>query len=439
MNTEFEINPEWITAEHGSEEIRLTSAYLQIKIGNSIATRIEDDWSRSTNIKVRLSAYPLALWFASSWWRLRWEPAREVRSLDWKMAHETAAAGYGYLWPRLIFEPDGRDVDVICRRTDPASTEPIRYLDSFRHTVSGDVFERAIDDFISLVISRLDAVGLANTELHALWREVADERRDKDSFFYRKLEACLGYDPDEAPEQVVNRLIALAPEAGNAAITEIAPLCSGKEPHLQQVIDLSRKEGVRGEIVPPEQIKKLLGQPSFRQSRPWEQGCQLAYEARKAWGLNDEAIADAHLSDLLHVPASSFREPDSQNPLLGLAIREQGSARLNMIFRRGNRLGRRFEAARFMAEQFTAPANDRWLPQTDYKTARQKLQRAFAAEFLCPIDALLEYMGNDFADAKMEDAGEHFGVSSLAIRSHLVNNDILPFDVMDIDSCRSVA
>jgi len=33
---------------------------------------------RTTSIKVRLSAYPLALWFASSWCRLRWEPAREV-------------------------------------------------------------------------------------------------------------------------------------------------------------------------------------------------------------------------------------------------------------------------------------------------------------------------------------------------------------------------
>jgi len=55
----------------------------------------------------------------------------------------------------------------------------------------------------------------------------------------------------------------------------------------------------------------------------------------------------------------------------------------------------------------------------------------------CPF--IEPYNSRSKRRAKMEDAGEYFRVSSLAIRSHLVNNDILPFDVMDIDSCHSVA
>jgi len=86
-------------SEHGPAEIRETSAFLQIGIGNNVATRAEDDWSQSVHNRVRLSVYPLAVWLASSWWRLRWEPApySGVASVGWWMAHELAAAGNGSL------------------------------------------------------------------------------------------------------------------------------------------------------------------------------------------------------------------------------------------------------------------------------------------------------------------------------------------------------
>jgi len=73
-----------------------------------------------------------------------------------------------------------------------------------------------------------------------------------------------------------------------------------------------------------------------------------------------------------------------------------------------------------------APAEDHWLPTTDTATARQKLQRAFAAEFLCPITTLQEYLNGDLSEEAIEDAGEHFEVSSVMVRSHLANNGLLP-------------
>jgi Zn-dependent peptidase ImmA (M78 family) len=75
---------------------------------------------------------------------------------------------------------------------------------------------------------------------------------------------------------------------------------------------------------------------------------------------------------------------------------------------------------------------ERWLPVTDTGTARQKTQRAFAIEFLCPISALDEYLQYDSSVEAVEEAGEYFGVSELAVRSHLANHGRIPFGAVTL-------
>ena len=62
------------------------------------------------------------------------------------------------------------------------------------------------------------------------------------------------------------------------------------------------------------------------------------------------------------------------------------------------------------------------LASTDMVTSRQKYQRAFAAEFLCPIDALTSFLGNDFSSYAIEEAAENVEVSELTITSLLLNH-----------------
>ena len=87
----------------------------------------------------------------------------------------------------------------------------------------------------------------------------------------------------------------------------------------------------------------------------------------------------------------------------------------------------RFEAARFIVGHLLASPRERWLPATDAKTARQKVQRAFAAEFLCPFDAFEDFIEGDFSPEVIEEAGTLFGVSELAVKSHLANHGKIPF------------
>jgi hypothetical protein len=431
------IELKWLPPFQGTEEIGRTSATIQIRFGAENATRFEDVWSESVQEGARVSAYPLALWLASSWWRLRWEPLpARIRLIqdqvpadtNWRMSHELPAAGYGFIWPQLVFASDGASIRVSCRRSPALSGEPVHYLSEFEVAVPAREFEKGIDNFMDLVLRRLDKLG--ETELHVLWRDVLAERADREQSAARKIEARLGYDADEASLDLLERFLNLATEAGADTTDEIAPVCAGSDPVgvLESVISLASRPGIQGRISIPAHV----GVPNGALP-PWQRARQFATAVRRSLSLGVEPLNDKTISDLLQISADDLNAKPPAHAPMGLAVRT-GNQDLKLLFHKRNRLARRFEAARFIADYISAEGSDRWLPITDSGTARQKLQRAFAAEFLCPIDSLRSYLGDDFLPEAFEDAAEHFGISEMAIKSHLANHQLIPRTLVDSDT-----
>jgi hypothetical protein len=425
------IELEWLPPFAGMEEVGRTSATIQIRFGSENATRFEDAWSQSVQHGARVSAYPLALWFASSWWRIRWEPLpSRIRLVqdeipadaDWRMSHELPAAGYGFIWPQVSFASDGQGILVSCRRSPALSDEPIRYLSEFEVFVPARDFERETDKFIDLVLRRLDSLG--ETELHILWREVLAERADPAQSAARRIEARLGYEPDDAPPSLLDRLLDLASQAGPGAADEIAPVCAGSNPagRFNEVMNLASQPGVRGRISIPAEAG--VEDPRIP---PWQRARLLAISVRESLGLGTDPLSDETMAELLQVRADHLNGPVGPLPHapMGLAVRTKDSEELKLLFRKRNRPARRFEAARFIADHLCAERRERWLPITDATTVRQKLQRAFAAEFLCPIESLRKYLGDEFPPEAFEDAAEHFGISEIAVKSHLANHHLI--------------
>lgn len=52
----------------------------------------------------------------------------------------------------------------------------MRYVADFHDAIEARAFERALDEFVGLVLARLDAVGLSGTELRLLWDDVLAKR-----------------------------------------------------------------------------------------------------------------------------------------------------------------------------------------------------------------------------------------------------------------------
>jgi hypothetical protein len=145
-----------------------------------------------------------------------------------------------------------------------------------------------------------------------------------------------------------------------------------------------------------------------------------------ACSLDGQPVSNKELAGLLGIRESDLAPSVGRRPL-GLGLRQE-NGQLRLLFRKPNHAGLRFEAARILADWIPIPDSESWLPATDSKTARQKTQRAFAAEFLCPVEALQAFLDRDYSQEAMDYAAEHFGVSDYAIRSHLATHRLIPHD-----------
>lgn len=344
-----------------------------------------------------------------------------VADADWRMSHEMPAAGGGFIWPQLTFSSDGEGIIVTSRPSPTLSEEPVKYLSDFGLVVAGKDFEAEIDEFIELILRRLDVLG--TTELHVLWSELLSERADPVVAALRKFEARLGYDPDGADPELLDQLLELSSEAGEGAVDEIAPVCSGANPERQfrEVMAFSRQAGLPGAFdLPMEPMSVNERVP------PWQRGKSLANSLRTSLGVGNGPLEDKNLAMMLGIHPKSFSGLSARSvpSPVGLAVRVGHNNEFNFLLRKRNRPAIRFEAARCIADYLSNVA-DRWLPVADTATARQKMQRAFAAEFLCPIEALKKYLGSEFPPEAIEDAAGHFGISEVAIKSHLVDHHLI--------------
>lgn len=425
MNGGFSIVADpWIVPHDGAGVADQTTALVKIAIGDRIATRVDDRWSRSARDQVLVSAYPLAMWFAASWWRLLWEPPpvpRPAASLDWRMTHETAAVGHGFIWPRIRFASDGETVEITSKPSAHDDTEPIRFIEDAQAIVPIETVEAAIEEFVTLVVRRVRVMGSIDSQLSKLWECVQEERTDPVTADSRRIEARLGFDPDEAPEALVEGFRALRPVAGGDSAEEIAAGLGQRDrpgDALEAIVRVGQSGGVRGQLRPITGLRVDANRP------PWERGRLLAAGVRNALAIDGGIVPNDAIADLLGTSSRYVKEGQPEALPIGLVMRESGSA-LRLALRKRHPEARRFEAARLIGDALVAPPSERWLPATDAHTARQKVQRSFAAEFLSPIGSLQERLQGDFSDDAVEDAAAFFGVSPLLVRSQLANNGLI--------------
>lgn len=425
----------WHPVEHEAAELAQTTAMLKIVLGSQIVTRNESVWFEKIRDEAYLSAYPLALWFANNWWRLRWEPLPEVANApprSWRIAHEMVSAGHGYVWPRMVFSSDGEILQAWSRDTTVDEQSAVRYLTNSYSVIEASAFERTVDGFVAGVLNRLDAAGIKQTDLHQAWASLCEERADEQLSSQCRLEALLGFDVGECPDDLREGLDRLIAKAGLAATEEVAPICAVSNPAvvLETLSSAADQARLRGRFALP-QVRvaesMLLSQPS------WQRGAQLARRLRAEIGLGATPVADAALCDLVGLTQRQVDAEEKSQLPVGLAIKSHSNDQARFLLRKSpeNKPGRRFELARMVGDALIADAKDSWLPITDAKTARQKIQRAFAAEFLCPIDLLKQRLDGDYSSDARDSAARHFAVADQLVKTQLVNHRLLPAAVLD--------
>lgn len=420
---ELRINAKWMASVSGEPEVMATAAWVEMYVDNISLNRNQDIWAETVRDNVFVSAYPLAMWFASSWWRLNHEPLpMQQPGHNWRMVHELGAANHGFVWPRVIFIPDGEAIHVWAG-TSMTPDQSVQYLQALEVprmiTLTG--FQQSVERFIHSVLARLDAKGLAGSNLAHLWALVQEDLADPEAVRRRKLEAELGFDPEECPEQALNAALQWESQVGDAALSELVPAiaASGATPDLALIGQLASVGGIVGiPELSPDSIDHL------DHGAPWERAVHDARALRNKIGNVRGPVPDRSLHDLLGMSseaAANWSAPVGRSPV-AVAI-PMNDHRLKFVPRRHSPAGKRFELARFLGEYLRPSTHElRWLVSTDLSTFRQKYQRAFAAEFLCPIDLLTSFLDGDFSSYAIEEAAAEFDVSEQTITSLLLNN-----------------
>lgn len=298
----------------------------------------------------------------------------------------------------------------------------MRYINGTNQPVSIAIpdFRQALVSFVSTVENRLHAFGLKETDLSALFSFIKEEEQSEDSKIYRKLEALMGFDPDECASDTMDYAVGLYRKYGESTLLELAPLYGkmGTTEPLKPIEQFIDAPGVYGK--PAFSTKTKANNPQLN-SAPWMSAVESARELRSEMGNIKKPISTHSLFELLGISSSHIDkwEPVGRSSVsVGIPAGEQN---FKFIPRKKHPISKRFELSRYIADCMQT-THDQWLTNTDLGTARQKYQRAFAAEFLCPIHGLVEFLAGDYSTEAIEDAAYHFDVSEQTVVSLLANN-----------------
>jgi hypothetical protein len=433
VENELTIETDWENSASGTPEEASTFAAVGIKYGSLWLTEAEDSFVNRIRQKVYLSAYPLAEWLAWNWWRLRWEPRRPTH--DWLMAHRMSNIGGGYVWPDITIFSDGERVVLNSVPTRPRAAEPLRYISQAAAIVRAPVFEDVVDTFISAVLDQLGSKQVADTNLMRIWKSVSEERNSHEVALRRRLEALLGFDVDEADENLIERLVNDSDKLGEAGVQEIAatatPAGMGAVASSNDIIAAANAYGFSCNPRDSVQLRASIAGGLPTGVAAWKRGVAAAHALRDQENLGSGPISNERLCQLVGV-TSAVLQTQSRAPYNFEYDTKQTQGRIAL--KSSYETGRRFSLARLLGDKLAAgTVNEPFKLAAKTFTYRQKMQRAFAGEFLCPFDELSQALDGDFSDDAIQDAARHFNVSDIAVRTLLVNNHAIDRDHLLID------
>ena len=432
--------------DSGSPEERATFGLLALTANDRLLTQGIDTDSGMVRDGPYVPGYPLAEWLAWNWWRIRWEfgrPTGSTAARRWDFAHRMPTVGDGYVWPNITIFSDGIRAFVHSRQSSAPGAVLFRFLGAARREeVSTLALEEAIDAFANDVLSRLEADGLRETNLHRLWDDLQNERDDPELARYRKLEALLGYDPDEADEDAVRQRLHDAAALGEEAMGELAADATLDDDPLKNMAwsrdlsDIAERRGFDADLRAGFSLTDATDMPRPGAVQAWRLGEQLARDVRRQAALDGERISNDLLATFAGTTAAAISGTGRRSRGLSFALNRRGAC-ARVALRSRYVTGRRFELARLFGDRLAYTQVDGLSedlsPATRSYSYRQKMQRAFAAELLSPFAAVDDMLRGDYSDENQGEVAAYFKVAPMTVRSQLVDHGrIRPEDAPDI-------
>ena len=418
MSMRFQFN--WVDTGPSSDTLaRDTMATLSIAGRDKVVTAVLDRRNRSYRDHVIVPLYHVAEWLIANWWHLWYEVAdtREQRT-EFEFRHNLAFAGDGFVLPNLYVVPESGHMHLRWTRSQPEHAR-IEFVDESDMYVERSQLEQEFRTIIDAVLERIRGFGRHEYAVESLadaWEAV--NALDSDEQEFSRAAALLGIDPYEVSDDVASALIDFWQTVDPSIREDV--LASSSEASLPSVDRWLRKTLHTLDSAESggdwQRVRQVVSVKAA--GAPWTRGYDLARRARSE----------------LSVGARRFEFDESGGLALWNVEQELPSPRIHgLVAADGptcvtaprSEPGTRFLLARALGDYLDRSEAGAGI-LTSLATDRQAQNRAFAAEFLAPAEALRAAL-ND-ADAVEPDhvhvLAQRYGVSGEVIRRQIENHKL---------------
>ena len=413
---------EWESAPRSrAPELNATWARLEIRILESVVTRVEDRRCSSTRTGIYVPLFPIAEWLVSNWFFL-WDEWREDAPRE---RHNLLSAREGFALPDLSFRPTESKVHLAWRRSE-APFSRLEFLAEGTAALTKAVVREECCRLVEAVIQRLrDAPGEQTTggfHLDQDWQALKDVLRDREQRQFCERAARLGLDGFDVSEELAEQIEALSSLLPDTVLDDfcnaVAPgeILSGAG-FVRDFLKSSDREA--GE----DRWEEVRGQMARVSSgSPWRDGYEQAARLRSCLGLEGRVpsdLAEYLRSSLGHADVVSITAPSR---IEGISRRKKGYVPkfgIPSVLRPDSQ---RFVLARAVGD-FLALGETALI--TKGHTEHQRRNRAFAAEFLAPADSIRKHIhGETIEEDDLAELAAEFQVSDYVIRHQIENHGL---------------
>ena len=410
-------------------EERATIADLRIAIGGGNACANEPPRRRgqgatttaSGNVRrtehATVSVYPLAAEIAFNWWHLFGSRDAKLQLVDGRG---------GYAVPNIQLTFDGAGFTASCRLLT-YDNPPIRFTHGDTERLTRAEAESTLAGFVECVRGRLAEAKVRDSGLQLRWERVQRSRESADEAAFCEAAGALGFDPYEIDDAVADFIM----DAGAWFHDEpLLELLSG----LRRV-DRSGAPGkdalawLRTAEARPADRSRLPAVDDLRQGMadtrraaagemPWRAGYRCAREVRRRLNVGAAERFDVStLAARLGGPRFAAAEGGVSDLRAVVATTAETHVHLSPRHAPSREL---FALGRAIGDAVANPPAERSAVNNLHDAARQATGRAFAAEFLAPIDEIRSML----EDGKVhDDIAADFGVDLELVERQLQNQD----------------
>ena len=413
------ISVDWFEGAHNAaREERATACDFRVWITNQNVCLHVDGIDGAVYDHVTMPAYSLAEGLAHDWWTIFGSRDKEYQLIRHRM---------GYTTHDVRFKFDGVAFETYsCQHS--YSNPGTRFWTGPTELMSRSVAESTLAGFIDQVITRLHEANLHGTSADLRWARVQASRLDHDETEFCEAAGALGVDPYSIGEEETD------------FITQSAALFND-EPRIEFLAGVPRPS-LRGGTL--DWIRYVESRPPYQSRLPdlasvADQVCRatLQRSGDRSWALGyrragaARAVLNKKQSDRISSTGElaralgnkSIRSAGRTSGLRALVSLFGGNVHVHLRDRPRTpeaRVSELFAFTRAVGDAICFPGTPRAVVNELHYADRQAAARAFAAEFLAPINEILSMREDDKDIATIAD---EFNVSTELVELQLVNRE----------------